>query len=357
MLSWLGISDRTYASSWNPSNQCGVLFSENLQQRHNQVANSLNKITFGQNKLTELSIISLLVGGHILLEGSTGTGKTQFANSLARHFQGTFQRVQFISDLAPSGILGSHVFRQDTRSYEFFKGPIFANIVLVDEINRAPSRTQSALLEAMEERQVSLQGQTYKLNDLYLIIATQNPSHHIGTFPLPEAQIDRFLFSYQTHHAEPSIERQILRSRLSHKNPASSDFSTEPNHAPISISKQDLMLAKEEVFKIDLPEKEEHFIIQLIESTRNPLAVPSDLREMLNFDDGVSFRATEGIARSAMARAWLHGVDHVRREDILWVSPFVLRHRIKISEAGRLDNRSADGLVKELIENQLRRNP
>lgn len=303
-----------------------------MHQKIHLLKDWLNEQIVGQHHLVERLIIALLADGHLLVEGAPGLAKTKAIKTLSEGIEGDFQRVQFTPDLLPADITGSDIYRPQQGNFEFQAGPLFHNLVLADEINRAPAKVQSALLEAMAERQVSVGGTTYQLPELFLVMATQNPIEQEGTYPLPEAQMDRFLMHVSVDYPTPDSERTILQlSRQEAQGEQSSIFNP--------ISQDDLFAARKEVLSVHMNESVEEYLVQIILATRNTEAYGGDLANWLDF--GASPRATIALDRCSRAVAWLDNRDYVTPDDIRSVAHDVLRHRLILSfeaEAAGIDS-------------------
>jgi MoxR-like ATPase len=296
----------------------------------------------GQKILVERLLIALLADGHILVEGAPGLAKTKAIKTLSDGIDGDFQRIQFTPDLLPADITGTEIYRPETASFAFQQGPIFHNLVLADEINRAPAKVQSALLEAMAERQVSVGRKTMKLPDLFLVMATQNPIEQEGTYPLPEAQLDRFLMHIKIDYPDTSAERQILA--LARGEAVSS---TPP--APDQLVAQNVIFAaRKEALNIHMAESVEEYLVQLILATRNPKPYSAELTEWIEY--GASPRATIAIDRCARARAWLHNRDYVSPDDIQSVAHDCLRHRLILNFEAEANGKDVDNVIDEILK-------
>ena len=265
-----------------------------------QISDAMNAAVIGQQTVVERLLIALLANGNVLMEGLPGTAKTRSIKTLSTLIESDFSRVQFTPDLLPSDVTGSEIYREQTATFEFQPGPLFGNLILADEINRAPAKVQAALLEAMEERQVTVAGKTHKLPDLFLVLATQNPIEQEGTYPLPEAQMDRFLIYVKVPYPEPDNELSILRL-VRHETVGS-------NHeAPSPVSQESIFAAREEVNKIHVAEPAEQYVVDLVIATREPKRYDDELAKMIHV--GASPRATIALDAAARARAWLRGND------------------------------------------------
>ncbi|ACA87299.1 AAA family ATPase [Shewanella woodyi] len=300
----------------------------------------LNKVILGQPVLTENLLIALIADGHLLVEGPPGLAKTRAVKALCDGVEGDFHRVQFTPDLLPADLTGTDIYRAQTSSFEFEAGPIFHNLILADEINRAPAKVQSALLEAMAEGQVTVGKNSYKLPELFLVMATQNPLENEGTYPLPEAQLDRFLMHLNLDY--PSAETEFEIMRMSRKEALKQDAPTvEP------IIQKDIFEARDESLELYLAEPLEHYIVDIIMATRQPQKFGDELASWLEY--GVSPRATLALERCARARAWLYERDFVSPEDIQAVAPNVLRHRLLLSYQAQAEGISSDHVINHIL--------
>jgi MoxR-like ATPase len=298
----------------------------------------------GQEVLIERMLIALLADGHILVEGAPGLAKTRAVNVLGRGLEGNFQRVQFTPDLLPADLTGTEVYRPQDGSFHFQRGPLFHNVVLADEINRSPAKVQSALLEAMGERQITVGSQTYALPPLFMVMATQNPIEQEGTYPLPEAQLDRFLLYVRIGYPEARHEREILRLvRDESRGKAAGAQAVAFDPIPQAV----LFQARAEVLDLYMAGPLEEYLVQLVLATRNPSGYGEDLGRWLQY--GASPRATIALDRCARARAWLEGRDFVTPEDIQSIAYDVLRHRLILSYEAEAEGVSTDQFIRELI--------
>lgn len=292
---------------------------------------SYEKRILGQSMNLKLLLSAILVGGHVLLEGVPGTGKTQMVKTLASLLGGAFNRIQFTPDLLPSDITGSTIYNMKDGSFQTLKGPIFTNVLLADEINRTPAKTQAALLEAMEEQQVTIQGETYQLPEVFFVVATQNPIEFEGTYPLPEAQQDRFLFKLQIGFPTLEEETNVLRNVLENKT-----FMDEVQ----SVLDMDTFLAiREEIDAVTLSEEVLDYIMQIIHRTRNT--------ETIRF--GASTRAAIALGKAARSWAYLDDRDYVTPDDVKMVAKPSLRHRIHVSPHMELEGVNIDQVIEELV--------
>lgn len=308
-----------------------------------QLRLSLEKSIIGQPHLVERLLISLLADGHLLVEGAPGLAKTKAIKTLSDNIEGNFQRIQFTPDLLPSDVTGTEIYRMETGSFEFQKGPIFHNLILADEINRAPAKVQSALLEAMAERQVSVGKKTYQLDDLFLVMATQNPIEQEGTYPLPEAQLDRFLLHVKIDYPDAAAERKILNLVRGEALTSSSNDEA----APIRISQAEIMKARQEVLQIHMADAVEDYIVNLTMATRNPEPYSAELARWIEY--GVSPRGTLALDRCARAHAWLQGKDFVSPEDVSAVLHDVFRHRVLLSFDAEAEGQSVEAVLECLL--------
>lgn len=295
----------------------------------------------GQEKLVDRLLIALLADGHILVEGAPGLAKTKAIKELSEGMEASFQRIQFTPDLLPADITGSDIYRAETTSFTFQQGPIFHNLVLADEINRAPAKVQSALLEAMAERQVSVGNTTYPLSPLFLVMATQNPIEQEGTYPLPEAQLDRFLMHVKIGYPESNVERQILQLT---RNEALHGEAK----APHKVTQTAIFEARKEIMQLYMADAVEEYLVQLIMATRTPERHDAELAEWLSY--GGSPRATIALDRCARAHAWLNERDFVSPEDIQAVLFDVLRHRIILSFEAEAEGITQDQVIQRIID-------
>ena len=313
------------------------------QQAILKLKQAVSKKIIGQNNLIEQLLIAILADGHLLVEGAPGLAKTRAIKVLGECIEGDFHRIQFTPDLLPADLTGTEIYRPQDGSFKFQRGPLFHNLVLADEINRAPAKVQSALLEAMAERQITVGSETYLLPEVFLVMATQNPIEQEGTYPLPEAQLDRFLMHVTVDYPTAGEERLILQlnrdeARL---NGAGAPLNIQP------ISQQTLLDARQQVLDVYLDESLESYLIELVMATRSAQRYGDDLSGWIEF--GASPRATMALDRCARAYAWVNGRDFVAPEDIQSVAPNVLRHRIILSFEAEAEGISTDRCIAELI--------
>ena len=306
-----------------------------------QLKTYLDTQIIGQTALTQALLIAILADGHLLVEGPPGLAKTRAVNALAKGIEGSFQRVQFTPDLLPADVTGTDIYRQQTSEFVFEKGPLFHNLILADEINRAPAKVQSALLEAMAERQVTVGKNTYPLSDLFLVMATQNPLEQEGTYPLPEAQLDRFLLHLSINYPGAEHELDILRLT---RGEALND------EAPVleQISQAELFAARKAILGLYLAEPLEQYLVQLIIATREGANLDEQLGRWIEY--GASPRATIALDKCARAHAWLSGRDFVSPDDIQAVVHNVLRHRIILSYEAQADGVTKDQVISRIVE-------
>ena len=304
----------------------------------------------GQKELVRKLIITILADGHALVEGAPGLAKTKAIKTLSECIETAYSRIQFTPDLLPSDITGSDIYVASTGQFEFRKGPIFANLILADEINRAPAKVQSALLEAMAERQVSVGGKQYKLPKLFMVMATQNPIEHDGTYNLPEAQLDRFLMYIKIDQPEAVTERKILQLVRNEENSTqtAADSVAQFKAKFGSIKAEDIFAARQEAYKIHCSDSVEEYLIQLIMATRHPEKYDESLKNTIAF--GASPRATIALDKCAKINAWLAGRDFVTPEDVHAVVYDVLRHRIILSFEAQASGLSADDIITRLLK-------
>lgn len=304
----------------------------------------MNSQIVGQPELTDRLLIALIADGHLLVEGAPGLAKTKAIKTLAETIEGNFHRVQFTPDLLPSDITGTDIYRPETGTFEFQKGPIFHNLVLADEINRAPAKVQSALLEAMGERQISVGKSTYPLPELFLVMATQNPIEQEGTYPLPEAQLDRFLMHVKVDYPDIEAEREILRLTRQEASTASD----EQGPSKPQVAQATLFAARQEALSVHMAPAVEEYILQLTHATRAPTQYSDELARWIEF--GVSPRATISLDRCARAHAWLAGNDFVSPDDVQSMLFDVFRHRLILSFEAEANGLTSDDIIRQLLE-------
>lgn len=313
-----------------------------LQEQMLQLKAYLNQRILGQQDLVSRLLIALLADGHLLVEGAPGLAKTRAVKELAAVVEGSFHRIQFTPDLLPGDLTGTDIYHPQDGSFVFQKGPIFHHLVLADEINRAPAKVQAALLEAMAERQVTIGGKTYPLPELFLVMATQNPIEQEGTYPLPEAQLDRFLMYVKINYPDSSVEYDILKlARQEAMGLRQAAIPMQPLH------QKTLFDARSQVLQVHTSEALEHYIVQLVMATRNPQAFGQEMASWVRF--GASPRATIALDRCAKAHAWLAGRDFVTPADIHSIAHDVLRHRILLSFEAEADGIDSDDFIDAIL--------
>ena len=316
---------------------------------HEQVTSlqkSLGSKIIGQRRLQERLLIALLSDGHLLVEGAPGLAKTRAVKVLGEHLEGDFHRIQFTPDLLPADVTGTEVFRPQDGSFSFQPGPIFHNLVLADEINRSPAKVQSALLEAMGERQVTIGRTTYALPELFLVMATQNPIEQEGTYPLPEAQLDRFLMHVQVGFPSMEEEHKILDIVRREALEVQDNMGSPP--ASAKLSQASLFAARREAMETYMAEPLEQYLIELVGATRNPGRWDGELARWISL--GASPRATITLDRCTRVRAWLKERDYVNPDDIRELAPDVLRHRILLSYEAEAEGITAENVVQQILE-------
>ena len=297
----------------------------------------------GQEKLVDRLLIALLADGHLLVEGAPGLAKTKAIKVLSDGIESNFHRIQFTPDLLPADLTGTEVYRPQDGTFVFQRGPLFHNLVLADEINRAPAKVQSALLEAMAERQITVGKVTYPLPELFLVMATQNPIEQEGTYPLPEAQLDRFLMHVSVDYPDASAEKKILQLV---RQEAKAEIETVTESVE-KISQQSIFDARSEVINVHMADSLEEYLLQLVLATRNPAAYGDDLANWSLY--GASPRASIAIDRCARAHAWLNQRDFVSPDDIQAIAFDVLRHRVILSYEAEADGVTPDSFIQEII--------
>ncbi|AYV24279.1 AAA family ATPase [Vibrio mediterranei] len=310
-------------------------------QSFQQLQRYLESQVIGQDNLVKQLLIALLADGHILVEGPPGLAKTRAVKSLADCIEGSFHRVQFTPDLLPSDLTGTDIYRPETGEFQFKSGPIFHSLILADEVNRAPAKVQAAMLEAMAEKQISVGQTTYPLPDLFLVMATQNPIEQEGTYPLPEAQLDRFLLHLEVNYPDADSELAILRLNRG-------EALGESHHFENRISQQEVFEARRQVLSIHMAESIEKYIVRLVMATRTPDAYSNDLVSWIEM--GVSPRATIALDRAARAHAWLSGRDFVSPEDIHEIIYPVLRHRLLLTYQAQAEGIDGNRIIDELLK-------
>lgn len=301
----------------------------------------LSSQIIGQQALVENLLIALLADGHLIVEGPPGLAKTRAVNALADGLEADFHRVQFTPDLLPADLTGTDIYRPEDGTFVFQSGPLFRNLVLADEINRAPAKVQSALLEAMAEGQITVGRNTYPLPELFLVMATQNPLEQEGTYPLPEAQLDRFLMHLDIDYPDAASELAILKLNRG-------EALKEETKPLRTLSQEEIFTARKEVLTIHMAEAVEQYIVDLIMATRQPEKYDDQLKQWLAF--GASPRATIALDRCSRARAWLHGRDFVSPEDVQAVLHNVLRHRLLLTYQAEADGVTTNQVIDHILE-------
>jgi MoxR-like ATPase len=301
--------------------------------------NELGRVIVGQTYLVERLIVGMLANGHVLLEGVPGLAKTLSVKSLAQCIDVKFSRLQFTPDMLPADVIGTQVYNPQSGSFSTRRGPVFANLILADEINRAPAKVQSALLEAMQERQVTIGEQTFKLDEPFLVLATQNPIEQEGTYPLPEAQVDRFMLKLKIGYPSRDEERQIL------------ELMAKTSHLPAAtavINPEDILKARELVNDIYVDDKVKDYIVDIVCATRDPQDYKLDLRELIQL--GASPRATIALTLCAKAHAFLKGRGYVTPQDVKSIGMDVLRHRVAITYEAEAEDKTSEFIVQRIFD-------
>jgi MoxR-like ATPase len=317
-----------------------MTLSEQLQKLEAHAS----RLIVGQSHLINRMLIALLCDGHLLVEGAPGLAKTRAIKVLAESIEGDFHRLQFTPDLLPADLTGTEIYRPQDGTFEFREGPLFHNLILADEINRAPAKVQSALLEAMEERQITVGEKTYALSGLFMVMATQNPIEQEGTYPLPEAQLDRFLLHVKVGYPSPEDERRIMVLNRDEARAGERD----PFKPPEVLSEAAIMEARQAILRLHLADELEQYIVNVVVATRDPGAVDKSLQGQVMY--GASPRACMGIDRAARAHAWLSGRDYVGPEDIQAVASDVLRHRLVLSFEAEADGVMPDEIIEGVLD-------
>jgi len=323
--------------------QVGDRIVDSVQKQIAQLSNHLNSQILGQKGLISRLLIALLADGHLLVEGAPGLAKTRAVKELADGVEGEFHRIQFTPDLLPGDLTGTDVYHPQNGSFVFQPGPIFHHLILADEINRAPAKVQSALLEAMAERQVTIGGKTYLLPELFLVMATQNPIEQEGTYPLPEAQLDRFLMYVKIGYPDAKVEQEILT--LARKEAIG--LARGKKDPLMKLAQKTLFEARKQVLKVHTSDALENYLVQLVVATRNPGVYSEELGRWVRF--GASPRATIALDRCSKAHAWLAGRDYVTPDDIHVIAHDVLRHRILMSFEAEAEGITSDDFVDSLL--------
>jgi MoxR-like ATPase len=316
-----------------------------LQEKFGKLAAHLQRLVVGQERLLNRMLVALLSDGHLLVEGAPGLAKTRAIKVLSHSVEGDFHRLQFTPDLLPADLTGTEIYRPQDGSFVFRQGPLFHNLVLADEVNRAPAKVQSALLEAMGERQITVGSVTYPLPPLFMVMATQNPIEQEGTYPLPEAQLDRFLLHVLVNYPDAAGERAILElNRAEQKRSATDEVLFT---LPEVVTQKEVLAARLQVLEQHLSEPLQEYIVQIVLATRAPERYGDDLRGVLEY--GASPRATIALDRCARAHAWLAGRDYVTPEDVQGMAHDVLRHRILLGFEAEASGRTPNEIVDTLL--------
>jgi len=313
------------------------------QQALTNLQTQVQQQIVGQEKLINRLLIALLADGHLLVEGAPGLAKTKAVKALSDGIEGQFHRIQFTPDLLPADLTGTDIYRPQDGSFVFQQGPLFNNLILADEINRAPAKVQSALLEAMAERQITVGKQSYPLPELFLVMATQNPIEQEGTYPLPEAQLDRFLLHVYIDYPEAHFEKEIVK--LAREEARNSATGATPNTTPLS---QDVLFrARQQVLDVYMADNVEEYLLQLVLATRDPGRYSEQLGRWIEW--GASPRASIALDRCARAHAWLAGRDYVGPEDVQSMAFDVMRHRLILNYEAEAEGITPDRFIAELI--------
>lgn len=320
-------------------NQIGARVAQE-SAKLNQIRNESKKVIVGQEELLDRLLMALLCNQHVLIEGVPGLAKTLSVTTLAKMIHATFRRIQFTPDLLPADVVGTQIYNPKSGEFSIKKGPVFANIVLADEINRAPAKVQSALLEAMQERQVTIGDETFALDDPFMVLATQNPVEQEGTYPLPEAQVDRFMMKLKVTYPSKAQEKDILK-RMARSRP---DFEVDT-----VIHPEDVVRLRELADEIFMDEKIEDYIVDLIEATRDPAAYKLDIKQLIRY--GASPRATIFLTMAAKANALLEGRGYVTPQDVKTIAPDVLRHRVILTYEAEAEEKTSEDIIAQILAN------
>ncbi|MEW6291525.1 MAG: AAA family ATPase [Thermodesulfobacteriota bacterium] len=304
-----------------------------------RIRGEIGKLIVGQARLVERLLAALLCNNHVLIEGVPGLAKTLTVTTLAQAIQASFQRIQFTPDLLPGDLIGTLVYNPKTGDFTTRKGPIFANIILADEINRAPAKVQSALLEAMQERQITIGDHTFPLDDPFMVLATQNPIEQEGTYPLPEAQVDRFMLKLKVTYPSKDEEQQILRLMASSAAP--------PKVIPV-ISPEDIRRLRRKTDQIYLDSRIEEYIVNLVDASRHPESYKMSIRHLIQY--GASPRATIFLAKAAKANALLSGRGFVTPQDVKTIAMDVLRHRVIVTYEAEAEEKTSEDVIQLILD-------
>ena len=311
-----------------------------LQGRFNSLKAEVGKVLVGQDDMLHRLLLGLLAGGHVLLEGVPGLAKTLVVRTLAEALEGTFSRIQFTPDMLPGDVVGTQIYNPREGSYTVKKGPVFGNFILADEINRAPAKVQSALLEAMQEKQVTLGDQTFKLTEPFLVLATMNPIEQEGTYPLPEAQLDRFMLKVKVGYPTKDDEVRIL-DRMA-------GSGAEPTATKI-MGTDEILAARDVVKQVFVDDKVKRYAVDLVASTRDPKAAGLTALAPL-IDNGASVRASIALIKTAKAQALLSGRSYISPHDVKTIAHDVLRHRILVSYEAEAQGKTTDHVISQILE-------
>jgi MoxR-like ATPase len=311
---------------------------ERQAQFVNRLRKEISQVVVGQQYMIDRLLTGMLANGHVLIEGVPGLAKTTAVNTLAKAMACTFKRIQFTPDLLPADLIGTLVYNPKTGEFTTKKGPLFGNIILADEINRAPAKVQSALLEAMQERQVTIGDHTFRLEEPFMVLATQNPIEQEGTYPLPEAQVDRFMLKLKVTYPSRTEEREIM-DRV--------DMLHEPVVSPV-VTKHEILEAREVVNQIYVDDKAKNYIVDIVQATRNPEAFGLKIGHLIEY--GASPRATIYLQQAARALAFLQGEGNVFPNDIKQVAMDVLRHRVKETYEAEAENISSEDIIRKVLD-------
>ncbi len=303
-----------------------------------EITQELSRVIVGQRYLVDRLMIALLANGHILIEGVPGLAKTLAVKTLSRCIQTKFQRIQFTPDLLPADLIGTLVYNPKDGAFTTKKGPIFSNLILADEINRAPAKVQSALLEAMQERQVTIGENTYPLEEPFLVLATQNPIEHEGTYPLPEAQLDRFMLKIKIEYPDKKEEKEIMERMAGHN----------PSEVKAVVSPKDILKAREIINQIYMDDKVKDYIVDIIYATRTPEAYNLDIKNFIAY--GASPRASIYLNIASKAHAFIRGRGYVTPEDIKAVGMDILRHRVILTYEAEAEEMTSENIVKKVFD-------
>ncbi|HNR31712.1 MAG TPA: MoxR family ATPase [Candidatus Hydrogenedentes bacterium] len=298
----------------------------------------IGQVIVGQQYMVDRLLVGLLANGHVLIEGVPGLAKTLAVNTLARAMACAFKRIQFTPDLLPADLIGTLVYNPKTGDFTTKKGPIFGNIILADEINRAPAKVQSALLEAMQERQVTIGEETFRLEEPFMVLATQNPIEQEGTYPLPEAQVDRFMLKLRINYPTRAEEREIM-SRI--------DLLHAPQVSPV-VTRQEILEAREVVNRIYVDEKAKNYIVDIVHATRNPEAFGLKINHLIEY--GASPRASLYLQQGARALAFLQGEGNVFPNDVKQIAMDVLRHRVRVTYEAEAENVASEDIIRKILD-------